>query len=54
MVNRVGSCRALADDLVTSRKGDRQVLYAIDHDNVVECCGKLFAKLEVMKEICEL
>ena len=40
--------------LVTSRKEGKQVFYTIDHDNVVECCGKLFAKLEVMKEVCEL
>ncbi len=36
--------------LVNSRKEGKQVFYAIDRENVIECCGKLFAKLEVMKE----
>ncbi len=39
--------------LVTSRKEGKQVFYAIDRDNVIECCGKLFAKLDA-SEICEV
>jgi ArsR family transcriptional regulator len=39
--------------LVTSRKEGKQVFYAIDHDSVVECCGKLFAKLDA-SEVCEI
>jgi len=31
-------------DLVTSRKEGKQVFYAINHDNLVECCGKLMAR----------
>jgi len=34
-------------DLVTTRKKGRQVYYAINHDCVVECCGRLMAKFEV-------
>jgi hypothetical protein len=30
------------------------VYYAIDHDNVVECCGKLIAKLDATNEVCEI
>ena len=33
--------------LVTSRKDGKQVFYAINRDNVVRCCGRLFAKLDV-------
>ena len=40
--------------LVTSRKEGKQVFYAIDHDNVVECCGKLIAKFDVLGEVCEI
>jgi DNA-binding transcriptional ArsR family regulator len=40
--------------LVTSRKEGKQVFYAIDHDNVVECCGKLIAKLDATGEVCEV
>ncbi len=32
--------------LVTSRKEGKQVYYAINHNNVVACCGRLFAKFE--------
>ena len=39
--------------LVTSRKEGRQVYYAIDHDNVVECCGQLMAKFDA-QEMCEM
>ena len=34
-------------DLVTSRKEGKQVYYAINHGNVVECCGILMSKFEV-------
>jgi ArsR family transcriptional regulator len=34
-------------DLVTSRKEGKQVYYALNHDNVVECCGMLMSKFEV-------
>ena len=40
--------------LVTSRKEGKQVFYAIDHDNVVECCGKLIAKFDALSEVCEI
>ncbi len=40
--------------LVTSRKDGKRVFYAIDHDNVVECCGKLIAKLDATGEVCEV
>jgi ArsR family transcriptional regulator len=40
--------------LVTSRKEGKQVFYAIDHDNVVECCGKLIAKFDALNEVCEI
>ena len=33
--------------LVTSRKEGKQVFYAINRDNVVECCGRLIAKFDV-------
>lgn len=39
--------------LVTSRKEGKQVFYAIDRDHVIECCGKLFAKLDA-SEVCEI
>jgi DNA-binding transcriptional ArsR family regulator len=32
--------------LVTSRKEGKQVFYAVNHDNVVACCGRLMAKFE--------
>ena len=38
-------------NLVTSRKEGKQVFYAINQDNVVECCGQLVAKFEV-QELC--
>ncbi len=40
-------------DLVVSRKEGKQVFYAINHDNVVECCGRLMARFEA-QEACEL
>ena len=39
-------------DLVTSRKEGKQVYYAINHSNVVECCGILMAKFEA-EEACQ-
>ena len=39
--------------LVTGRKEGKQVFYAINRDNVVECCGRLIAKFEA-EEVCEL
>jgi ArsR family transcriptional regulator len=38
--------------LVTSRKEGKQVFYAVNHDNVIECCGRLIAKFEA-QEVCE-
>ena len=35
--------------LVTSRKEGKQVFYAINQDNVVECCGQLIAKFEAQE-----
>ena len=32
--------------LVTSRKEGKQVYYALNPDNVVECCGMLMSKFE--------
>ena len=39
--------------LVTSRKEGKQVFYAVNHDNVVECCGQLIAKFDA-QEACEV
>ena len=36
-------------DLVTSRKEGKQVFYAINQENVVECCGQLIAKFEAQE-----
>jgi ArsR family transcriptional regulator, arsenate/arsenite/antimonite-responsive transcriptional repressor len=38
--------------LVTSRKEGKQVFYATDHQNVVQCCGLLMAKFDA-QEACE-
>ena len=38
-------------NLVTSRKEGKLVFYAINQDNVVECCGQLVAKFEA-QELC--
>ncbi len=40
-------------DLVTSRKEGKQVFYAINRDNVVECCGRLMARFDA-EEACEM
>jgi ArsR family transcriptional regulator len=40
-------------DLVTSRKTGKQVFYAINQDQVVECCGRLIAKFDA-EEACEV
>ncbi|MBN1581037.1 MAG: winged helix-turn-helix transcriptional regulator [Anaerolineae bacterium] len=39
--------------LVTSRKEGKQVFYALNHDNVVSCCGMLMAKFDA-QEACEI
>ena len=39
--------------LVTSRKEGKQVFYAINRDNVVECCGQLIAKFDA-QDACEV
>lgn len=39
-------------NLVTSRKEGKQVFYAANHDNVVECCGRLMTKFDA-QEACE-
>jgi DNA-binding transcriptional ArsR family regulator len=39
--------------LVTSRKEGKEVFYAINRDNVIECCGRLIAKFET-QEVCEV
>jgi ArsR family transcriptional regulator len=33
-------------DLVTNRREGKQVYYAINRANVVECCGRLIAKFD--------
>jgi ArsR family transcriptional regulator len=38
--------------LVTSRRDGKQVYYAINRDNVVECCGMLMARFEA-QDACE-
>jgi ArsR family transcriptional regulator len=40
--------------LVTSRKEGKQVYYATNRDNVVECCGRLIAKFDAEEELCEM
>ena len=40
-------------NLVTSRKEGKQVFYAINQENVVECCGQLIAKFEA-EECCDI
>ncbi len=40
-------------DLVTNRKEGKQVYYAINQDNVVECCGQLIAKFETEEPCCD-
>ena len=39
--------------LVTRRKEGKHVFYAINRDNVVECCGQLIAKFDA-QEACEM
>jgi DNA-binding transcriptional ArsR family regulator len=39
--------------LVTSRKEGKQVYYAVNHDNVVQCCDRLMAKFEAQEACCE-
>lgn len=40
-------------NLVTSRKEGKQVFYAINQDNVIQCCGQLITKFEA-QECCDL
>ena len=40
-------------NLVTSRKEGKQVYYAINRENVIECCDRLFAKFSD-QEMCEV
>ncbi|MEE8389680.1 MAG: metalloregulator ArsR/SmtB family transcription factor [Anaerolineae bacterium] len=40
-------------NLVTSRKEGKQVFYAINRDNVVDCCGQLIAKFDA-QEVCKV
>jgi ArsR family transcriptional regulator len=39
--------------LVTSRREGKQVYYAVNRENVVECCGRLIAKFDT-QEGCEI
>jgi len=39
--------------LVSNRKEGKHVFYAINRDNVVECCGRLIAKFDA-QEVCEM
>ncbi|MGD1995855.1 MAG: metalloregulator ArsR/SmtB family transcription factor [Anaerolineae bacterium] len=39
--------------LVSSRKRGREVYYSINHDEVIECCGRLVAKFSP-EEICKV
>ena len=39
--------------LLTSRKEGKQVFYAVNHDNVIKCCGRLIAKFDA-QEACEM
>ena len=39
-------------NLVTSRKEGKLVFYAVNRDNVVECCGQLITKFDT-QDVCE-
>jgi ArsR family transcriptional regulator len=39
-------------NLVTSRKEGKLVFYALNQDNMVECCGQLIAKFDSL-DVCE-
>jgi ArsR family transcriptional regulator len=39
--------------LVTRRRQGKQVFYSVNHDRIVECCGRLFALLDA-QECCEI
>lgn len=39
------------EGLVTSRRSGKEILYALDQENVEECCGMLFARLIPEKAI---
>lgn len=36
-------------NLVTSRKEGKLVFYDLNHDNVVQCCGRLMAKFDAQE-----
>ena len=38
--------------LVNARKDGKQVYYAINRNNVTECCGQLVAKFDAEEEVC--
>jgi ArsR family transcriptional regulator len=40
-------------NLVTSRKQGKHVFYAVNRDNLVQCCGRLIAKFDA-QEACEM
>ena len=40
--------------LVSRRKQGKQVFYAIIHENVVECCGRLVAMFAAEEEVCQI
>lgn len=40
-------------DLVTGRREGKQVYYAVNRDNVIECCGRLMAKFDD-KDVCQM
>jgi len=35
--------------LVSSRREGKHVFYVLERENVIECCGKLFAKLDAQE-----
>jgi DNA-binding transcriptional ArsR family regulator len=39
--------------LVTRRKVGKQAFYSVDHDRIVACCGRLFARLDA-QECCDI
>ena len=40
--------------LVGRRKQGKQVFYAINRENVVECCGRLVSMFAAEEEVCEV
>lgn len=39
------------EGLVTSRRAGKEILYALNQDNVEECCGMLWSKFVPAKEL---